>query len=404
MEQQRIANLQQRLLRRQAAINVSDAAAAFGTLRQYSPPTVRHLPSLLGPAQSPNVDALLPSAAAPTTTVATEQSVNQPEEGTSFWETVLGLEIPGRISTTGAPTDATRNYAANVSVAYAPAPPSRASRAPTVSFETSAGRGPGGRRGDYRPPPSINWDHLYEAESARFVRASMGTGLPHNEADHTRPSSRFAPSPTLRASASALTRGPSGLPATRAPAMHVRQDSPLDLNLDDAVFDILFALQGDEATDRELELSPLELSPLDWEGAATSSASFGGPAWMPTSPVPAATRSRQHLHFEGAEPATAAMTERDVFTAAAEPLPEARDALRYSAERGALLQLPSFEPHAPTAHAGPAAARSNTTEGAQGSAPAVGRLERQQNITFSAGSPVQRSSRARDDEFEAYWF
>jgi hypothetical protein len=348
MEQQRIANLQQRLLRRQAAINVSDAAAAFGTLRQYSPPTVRHLPSLLGPAQSPNVDALLPPAAAPTTTVATEQSANQPEEGTSFWETVLGLEIPGRTSTTGAPPDATRNYAAHVSVAYAPAPSFSASRTPTVSFETSAGRGPGGRRNDYRPPPSINWDHLYEAESARFLRASMGTGLPHNEADHTRPSSsRFAP-----ASASVLTGGPSGLPAMRAPAMHVRRDSPLDLALEDADLDILLGFLFGEAIDRELELSP-----LDWEGTATSSASFGGPAWVPTSPVPAVTRSRHHEYFEGAEPAAAAMTERDVFTAAPEPMPDARDTLRYSAERGALLQQPSSEPHALTAHTGLDAAR-----------------------------------------------
>jgi hypothetical protein len=403
MEQQRIANLQQRLLRRQAAINVSDAAAAFGTLRQYSPPTVRHLPSLLGPAQSPNVDALLPPAAAPTTTVATQQPTNQPEEGTSFWETVLGLEIPGRITTTGAPVDATRNSAAYIPAAHAPVPPFSASRAPTVSFETSAGRGPGGRRGDYRAPPSHNWDHLYE-ETARIVRASMGTGLPHNEADHTRPSSHFAPSSTLRASASALTRGPSGLPAMRAPAMHVRQDSPLDLNLDDAVFDILFALQGGEAIDRELELSPLELSPLDWEGVATSSASFGGPAWVPTSPVPAVTRIRQHLHFEGAESATAAMTDGDVFTAAPEPMPEARDALRYPAERS-LLPQPGFVPHAPTAHTGAAAAGSAATENdAQRSAPAVGHLERQQNITFFAGSPVLRSSRVRDDDFEAYWF
>jgi hypothetical protein len=402
MDQQRITILQQRLLRQQAAINVSDAATAFGTLRQYRPPTPRTLPWRVAPTQRHTVTALLPPAAAPTTTVATEQSAIQPEEGTSFWETLLGLEIPGRTSSTRAPIDAARDSAAHVSVAYAPAPPFHASRAPAVSIETSPGRGPGGRRNDYRPPPSINWDHLYE-ETARVVRASMGTGLPHNETNHTRPSSHFAPSPTLRASASAPTRGPSVLPAMRAPAMHVRQDSPLDLNLDDAVFDILFALQDGEAIDRELELSPLELSPLDWEGAATSSASFGGPAWVPTSPVPAVTRSRQHLHFEGAEPATAAMTERDVFTAAPEPRPEARDALRYSAERGAVLQQPSFEPHAPTAHTRLAAVGSNATEGAQGSAPAVGRLERQQNITFSAGNPVLRSSRVRDDEFEESW-
>jgi hypothetical protein len=388
MDQQRITILQQRLLRQQAAINVSDAATAFGTLRQYRPPTMRHLPSLLGPTQSPNVDALLPPAASLTTTVATEQSAIQPAEGTSFWETVLGLEIPSRTSSSGAPIDAARNSAAYIPAAHAPAPPFSASRAPTVSFETSAGRGPGGRRGDYRAPPSHNWDHLYE-ETARIVRASMGTGLPHNEADHTRPSSHFAP----------LTRGPSGLPAMRAPAMHVSQDSPLDLNLDDADFDILFGFQGGEAIDRELGLSP-----FDWAGAATSSASSAGAARAPARPA-IVRIGGQHVYFEGAEPAAAARTERDVFTAAPEPLPDAQDALRYSAERGAQLQQPSFEPHAPTAHTGlTAAVGNNTTEGAQGSAPAVGRLERQQNITFFAGNPGLGVRRVRDDDFEPYWF
>jgi hypothetical protein len=389
MEQQRITNLQQRLLRRQAAINVSDAATSFGTLRQHSPPTMRHLPSLLGQPPSISVDALLPPAAAPTTAVATEQSANQPEEGTSFWETVLGLEIPGRTSSTRAPVDATRNSAAYVSVAYAPAPPFHASRAPAVSFETSTGRGPGGRRNDDRPPPSINWDHLYEAESARFLRASMGRGRPHDETERSRSSSHFAPSPTLPASASGGRWEP-----VNDPTLRDGHDSLLDLNLEGDMFDALFGFQGGEATDRELELSP-----LDWIASSVE------PAWVPTSPVSAVTRSRQHLHFEGAEPATAAMTERDVFTAAPEPMPDARDTLRYSAERGALLQQPSFEPRAPTAHTGLAAAvGNNTTEDALGSAPAVGRLERQQNITFFAGSPVLRSSRVRDDEFEESWF
>jgi hypothetical protein len=388
MDQQRVTILQQRLLRQQAAINVSDAATAFGTLRQYSPPTMRHLPSLLGPTQSLNVNALLPPAAAPTTTVTTEQSANQPEEGTSFWETVLGLEIPGRTSSTRAPIDAARNSAAHVAAAHAPAPPFHASRAPTVSFETSTGRGPGGRRGDYGPPPSINWDHLYEAESARFLRASMGRGRPHDETERSRSSSHFAPSPTLPAFASGGRWEPFNDPTLRD-----GHDSPLDLNLEGDMLDAFFGFQGGEAIDRELELSP-----LDWIASSVE------PAWVPTSPVPAVTRSRQHLHFEGAEPAAAARTERDVFTAAPEPMPDARDTLRYTAERS-LLPQPSFEPHAPTAQPGLAAAvGNNTTEDALGSAPAVGRLERQQNITFLAGSPVLRSSRVRDDEFEESWF